>query len=232
MQYESTHARPPVAALGNEARAAFISRTYSHLGGAVIAFTLVEMLLFRLGIAESIFRVAAGPAWLAFLGGFLVVGWLATSTAHKAVSPAAQYAALFGYVIAEALIFCPLLFVADRYFPGVTQSAALVTIVAFSGLTAVVFVTRKDFSFLRGILMYGMILAVVAIVAAVVFGVSLGTWFSVAMVGLAGAAVLYNTSNVLHHYPEDRHVAASLQLFAAIALMFWYVLRILMSSRD
>ena len=63
------------------------------------------------------------------------------------------------------------------------------------------------------------------------FGFELGTWFSVAMVAFAGAAILYDTSNVLHHYPEDRYVAGALQLFASVALMFWYVLRLFM-SRD
>ena len=52
-----------------------------------------------------------------------------------------------------------------------------------------------------------------------------------AMVGLAGASILYNTSNVLYRYPEDRYVAASLQLFASVALLFWYVLRIFISRR-
>jgi FtsH-binding integral membrane protein len=51
------------------------------------------------------------------------------------------------------------------------------------------------------------------------------------MIGLAGAAVLYDTSNILHHYPKDKYVAASLALFASIAMMFWYVLRLFM-SRD
>jgi hypothetical protein len=96
-------------------------------------------------------------------------------------------------------------------------------------LTAVAFVTRKDFSFLRGILMWAGILALVGIVGSVLFGFELGTWFSVAMIGFAGAAVLYDTSNILHHYPEDRYVAAALQLFASIAMMFWYVLRLFMS---
>ena len=53
-----------------------------------------------------------------------------------------------------------------------------------------------------------------------------------AMVGLAGAAILHDTSNVLHHFPEDRYVGAALELFASVALMFWYVLRLFMSSRD
>jgi hypothetical protein len=51
------------------------------------------------------------------------------------------------------------------------------------------------------------------------------------MVGVAGAAILYDTSAVIHDYPEDRYVAASLQLFASVALMFWYVLQLFTSRR-
>lgn len=70
-----------------------------------------------------------------------------------------------------------------------------------------------------------------AIVGSLAFGFTLGTFFSVAMVAVAGASILYDTSNVLLRYPEDRYVGASLQLFASVALMFWYILRIFMSSR-
>jgi len=73
--------------------------------------------------------------------------------------------------------------------------------------------------------------ALMLIVAATVFGFQMGPIFSVAMVGLAGAAILYDTSKVLHHYPEDRYVAAALELFASVALMFWYVLRLFLASR-
>ena len=69
-------------------------------------------------------------------------------------------------------------------------------------------------------------------VLAVLFGFALETWFSVAMIGVAGAAILYDTSNVIHHFPKDRYVAAALTLFASVALMFWYVLRLFMGSRD
>ena len=81
-------------------------------------------------------------------------------------------------------------------------------------------------------MMWGGLCALLAIVAAVLFGFTLGPLFSVGMIAFAGAAVLYDTSNVLHHYPRVRYAAASLQLFASIALMFWYVLRLFMSSRD
>jgi hypothetical protein len=46
---------------------------------------------------------------------------------------------------------------------------------------------------------------------------------------LASGYILYDTSNVLHHYRIGQHVAASLALFAAVALMFWYMIQLVMS---
>ncbi len=131
----------------------------------------------------------------------------------------------------EALIFAPMLYIAAMTQPGVIDSAAGVTLLGAVALIATAMITRRDFSFLRGLLVWGGLLALVGIVASMMFGFELGTWFSVAMIGFAGAAVLYDTSNILHHYPQDKYVAASLQLFASIALMFWYILRLFM-SRD
>jgi FtsH-binding integral membrane protein len=170
-----------------------------------------------------------GFNWLLILGGFMVVGWIASRVAHRVTSKPLQYLALAGFVLAEAIIFVPLLFVAISYQPAIIESAVGVTLLGVGGLTAVAFVTRKDLSFLRGMLMWGGILALVAIAGGILFGFHLGTWFSVAMIGFAGAAILYDTSNILHHYPEDRHVAAALELFASIALMFWYVLNLFLS---
>ena len=221
----------PVADLDGQSRGRFISRTYNHLFISIVVFTLIEIALFKSGLAEPMAKAMLGVSWLFVLGGFVVVSWLARGIAHSAESKAMQYAALAGYVVAEAIIFVPLLYVADTYAPGAITSAAAITLVAFAALTMVVFFTRKDFSFLRGILMWGGIVALALIVGGAIFGFQLGTYFSVAMVGLAGAAILYDTSNVLHHYPEDRYVAASLELFASVALMLWYVLRLLMSRR-
>lgn len=209
-----------------EARGTFVSRTYGHLFGAIVLFMLIEIFLFKTGLAETIARALLGVSWLLVLGGFVVVSWLASKVAATAESKAAQYAALVGFVIAEALIFVPLLFVAEYQAPGTIASAAGVTFVAFALLTAVVFLTGKDFSFLRGILMWSGIVALCLIGGGVVFGFQLGTYFSVAMVAVAGGAILYDTSNILHHYPEDRYVSAALELFASVALMLWYVLRL------
>lgn len=221
----------PVIELDEKSRGQFISRTYNHLFVAISVFTLLEIFLFKAGWAEPMAKAMLGTSWLLVLGGFMVVSWLARSVVHRAGSKPSQYAALAGYVVAQAIIFVPLLWLADKYAPGAITSAAAITFLAFTALTLVVFFTRKDFSFLRGILMWGGIIALVLIAGGAIFGFQLGTYFSVAMVALAGAAILYDTSNVLHHYPEDRYVAAALELFASVALMLWYVLRLLMSRR-
>jgi FtsH-binding integral membrane protein len=227
----SSWADSPDVTIGTDQRATFITRTYLHLFGAIVAFTLLETWLFTSGLADTMARAMLGVSWLLVLGAFIIVSWIASRVAHRARSLTTQYLALAGFVVAEAVVFVPLLWLAFLKAPGAVQSAASVTLIAFAGLTAVAFLSRKDFSFLGGILRWAFVVALVAIVAGIVFGFHLGTWFSVAMVGLAGAAILYDTSNILHHYPDDRYVAAALELFASVALMFWYVLRIFI-SRD
>jgi FtsH-binding integral membrane protein len=219
-------AQPSVIELDGTRRAQFITRTYQHLLGAILAFTGIEILLFRSGLAYPIAQAMLSVSWLLVLGGFMVAGWLFSGMAQKAVTPAGQYAALGGYVVAEAILFVPLLVIADYYAPGAIQSAALATLVGFSGLTAVAMFSGKDFSFMGSMLRWGGVAALVLIVCGVVFGFQLGVFFSVAMVALAGGAILYETSKILTIYPEDKHVAASLSLFASVALMFWYLLSI------
>ena len=229
----NTFAAPPVVALGDDARAAFLTRTYSHLLGAILLFAGIEILLFTSGLAYTIAEALLGVSWLLVLGGFVVVSYFASSVAVKAESKAAQYAALGGFVLAEAIIFVPLLVVAALSVGSeVIGAAAWTTLIGFTVLTAIVFFTGKDFSFLGGIVKWGLGLALVAIVVGVLTGFNLGTWFSVAMIGLAGAAILYDTSKVMRDFPEDRYVAAALTLFASVALMFWYVLRLFMGNRD
>lgn len=231
-RYQSSVKERQYEAVGERtAREAFIVRTYVHLFGAILAFTAIEWVLFSSGIAWTMARAMLSTSWLLVLGGFVLVSWIASRVAHTATSTAVQYAALGGFVVAEAIIFVPLLAIAFRQAPGAVQSAASVTGIGFAGLTAVAFLSRKDFSFLGAFLKWIGVVALVAIVAAVLFGFQLGTWFSVAMIAFAGAAILYDTSNVIRHFPTDRHVAAALQLFASVALMLWYVLRLFL-SRD
>jgi FtsH-binding integral membrane protein len=212
-------------------RAAFIRRTYAHLAGAVLAFVGLEIYMVNSPIAEMLLNVMAMRfGWLLILGGFIILGRLASGLASSAASPAMQYAGLTLYVIAESVIFAPILWIAVHFSsPEVLPTAGILTLLLFGGLTLVVFTTRKDFSFLRSILSIGFMLALGLIVCAVLFGFNLGLVFSFAMVLLASGAILYDTSRIMLHYGPDQHVAASLQLFASVALLFWYVLQIVMS---
>ena len=100
-----------------------------------------------------------------------------------------------------------------------------------TGLTGIVFVTGKDFSFLRTGLSIASFLVLGLILCSFFLPITLGVWFAVGIAALMGGYILYYTSNILHPYPTDQHVAASLALFSAIATMFYYILLIFM-SRD
>ncbi len=217
---------------GIDSRSEFITRTYTHVVGGILGFVLIELALFESGYAQDLMGYMMHLPWMLILGAFMLTGWLATRTAQTSTSLGMQYFAYAMYVLVEAIIFVPLLYLADAKAPGAIDSATLVTVLGAGGLMFVAHRTRRNFSFLRAILMWGGILALITIIGAAVFGFALGTWFSVAMIGFAGAAVLYDTSNIIHEYPEDRYVAAAMQLFASIALMFWYALRLVMGSRD
>lgn len=219
---DNMNSMAPVSALPVEDRSQFIWRTYAHVVGGILAFAAISSYLYSSGISAAIAQPMV-ENWLMVIGAFMLVSWGASHVAHRLESLPAQYAAFALFVFAESLIFAPLLLIAARV-EGLIQAAGIVTAMGSVGLIAVAMITRKDFSFLRGILVWGFILAFITIVASAVFGWHLGTWFAVAMIGFAGAAVLYDTSNILHHYPQDRYVAAGMSLFASIALMFYYVL--------
>ncbi len=219
-------------------RADFIRKTYAHLGGAVFAFTAIEAALIRSGLGDRMLEALGRSqfGWLIVIGAFMFVSFIADRWARSTVSVATQYMGLALYIVAEAVIFLPMLTYADHVDKTgfLIPTAGLATLTVFGGLTALVFLTRADFSFLRTALWLGGLVAMGFVLGAVFIGFSLGLVFSVAMVALASGYILYDTSNVLHHYRIGQHVAAALALFASVALLFYYIVRILLSltSRD
>ncbi len=220
----------PVSALSTEARSTFIWKCYAHVVGALFALVGIEFYLFSSGAAYPIANTMLQSPMLVIIG-FIALSWGAAHVAHRLQSTTAQYAAFGAYVVLWAIMFVPLLALALTMDPSGTmiQSAGVVTVVGCAGLIATAMITRKDFSFLRGVLVWGFFIALTLIGASLLFGWHLGTWFSVAMIAFAGVAVLYDTSNIMHHYPQDKYVAASMALFASIAMMFYYILRLFMS---
>ncbi len=215
-------------------RASFIRKTYLHLAAAILAFIGLEAFFFVSGIAQAVLDVlqlGGRLSWFVVLAAFMGVSFVANKWAHSEVSKTTQYLGLIVYIIAEALIFIPLINIA-AYFGGADTlvKAGVVSIGLFLGLTAVVFITRVDFSFLGSILAIGGLIALAFIGASLIFGFSLGSVFAFVMVGFAATAILYDTSNVIRSYHPTQYVAASLALFASIALLFWYILTIFSSD--
>ena len=230
---------PAVANSPATVRAAFVQRTYGHLAGAILALVGIEAALLTSGVGkslmEALFRSNGSllVLMLLFIGG----GMLAQYLAQTAKSMVVQYAALAGYVVLEALILLPILYIADVRFPGqfLAAKAGIVTLAVFGGLTVGVFVSGRDFSFLRPFLWAASFAALGVILASMIFPSSLslgGVLFPALMVLLMAGYIVYDTSNVMHHYHPSQHVAASLALFASVATMFYYSLRLFMSSRD
>jgi FtsH-binding integral membrane protein len=226
-----------VATAGVDERMRFIRKTYAHLLGALLAFVGVMWGLQQTQFAEDFTIWAWGGGqynWLLVIGGFMLVSWLADKWSHSDTSVATQYVGLIVYVVAQAIIFTPLIHIAAFYSdPSVLPNAALLTAFLFTGLTGTVFIMRKDFSFLRGILAIGGFAAMGLIVCGMLFGFELGLWFAVAMIIYSAGAVLYQTSQVMAHYRPTQYVGAALGLFSAVALMLYYVIILFLDlSRD
>jgi FtsH-binding integral membrane protein len=225
-----------------DARQTFIRKTYTHLAAAIYAFVALEFALFHTGFPDWMLEQLGTSrfSWLIVMGAFVAVSWIADSWARSSTSLGKQYAGLFLYVVGEAIIFVPMLALAKTmtmHVQGmgdvpILPAAGLTTLIMFGGLTAFVFVSKRDFSFMGGFLGMCGLGAFALILVSILFGFNLGVWFSVLMVVMACGYILYHTSAIMHQYRTDQYVAASLALFASVALLFWYILRIFMSLSD
>ncbi|MUH35239.1 permease [Zobellia amurskyensis] len=224
-----------VSTLTETERAIFYRKTYTHLAGAVLLFVVVETLFFQIPfVLNFALSLTEGYSWLIMLGAFLFITNYAERLALKSDDNTMHYLALLLYIVAEAFIFIPLIFIAlsfteDGSF-NILNQAAIMTLSLFTGLSAIVLLTRKDFSFLKSILAVGFAIALGLIVAGILFGFNLGLLFSAVMVILASGSILYQTSNLVHKYKSNQYVAASLGLFASLMLLFWYILNIHVSD--
>ena len=220
-----------VANAAESERAAFIKRCYLHLGGAIAAYAVVVTLFLQTGIANAFMGMLSGTpwAWLLVMGAYMGISVLADNWARSGVSRERQYMGLGLYIVAFGFISTLPITRAIMMDPSILTHAALITAALVGGLTFTAFSTKINFSFMGRFLMIGGFVAMGVIVAAILFGFSLGLWFSGAMILFAAGSVLYSTSNIIHEYHTDQHVAASLSLFSSVGLLFWYVLQFLMA---
>lgn len=232
----------PVADAPVNVRAEFIRKTYFTLAGALLAFVGLTALLVSSGAAETFVKsvfVSKG-AIIGLMIAFIVGGMAAQAMARSQSSPALQWLGLILYTLLEVVIFLPILVISETFpqYAGknLALQAGICSLLVFGALTFTVVATGKDFSFLRPFLIVASFAALGFILVSVFLGgPSLGLGFTVLMLILAAGYILYDTSNVLLHYRPGSHVAAALELFASVTLLFYYMLRLFMSqssSRD
>ncbi|CAM1360611.1 Bax inhibitor-1/YccA family protein [Tenacibaculum xiamenense] len=223
-----------VAQVSQTERIAFYKKTYAHVAGGVLLFLVFEFLFLQSAtLVEFALSMLDGYKWLILLGGFMLITNYAESTAMRTSDKNVQYLAYAVYIFAEAFIFIPLIYIAISAVNSfeILNQAAIVTLGLFAGISSIVFITKKDFSFIRAGLAVGFFIAIGLIIAGALFGFNLGLWFSVGMCVLAGGSILYQTSNMVHKYSTDDYIPAALGLFASLMLLFWYVIQIFL-SRD
>ncbi len=240
-----------VATLGVSDRVAFLRKTYGLLGLSLIAFAMLTGGLLRFATAFSLkFSMWAfsGYTWIFVLLLFMGVGVVAQKLAQSQTSRGLQLFGLGLAVTAEAFLLQPMLWILMLRFghtqgvfaadsptlamngqaASILMQAVVITLAIFVGLTAVVFVSKKDFSFMRGVLSICTFGVLGVIFASLIFGFSLGAVFSGFVILLMAGYILYQTSLVMSYFPPSGYVAAALMLFSTVATLFWYVLRILM----
>lgn len=237
MDMENNFNYVAVAHESEAVKAQFYKKTYANLAIGVLAFIVFETVLLNTPIVvEGMFQLMGMGrfSWLIVLGAFMGVTWYAQKLANETVNKPKQYAGFALYVLAEAFIFVPILYVAMQMTDNgsLIVQAGILTLALFGGLTGVVFGSNANFSFLRSILTIGFFLALGTMIAGMIFGFNLGLWFSLAMVALASGSILYSTWQIKNEYAADQYVPAALSLFASLMLLFWYILRILMSRNN
>ncbi len=235
MSYIDINSGQVIANADGDTRQKFIRKTYAHLAAAIGLFALLEYVMVQMNLHIKAIQLLSAIGQLGWLGVLLVFGFassLMQRWAETSISLEKQYMAWGAGILLEALIFLPLIGMALYFSNGdanLLKQASVVTLALVAGLTAVVFTTGKDFSFLRPMLTIGFFVAIGIIVMATLFGFSLGAFFSGAMILFAAAAILYATSQIQYHYHESQYVGASLSLFSSVGMLFWYVIQFMMS---
>lgn len=230
-----------VAAAAPAARADFYRKTYMLVAvscavfGLLLAGTLATPAI--VNPLTNLFFGSGAIGWLLVLAGFWAISSLANRLAFGGVSAGTQLAGLGVYVVAETLLFAPMLniltlrFGSEAMLNEIVAPAAISTLLLAGGLTATVFMTKKDFSFLRAFISIGFFVVLGAIVLQLFFG-GLGSWFIIAMTAFIAVVILYQTWMVRTQFRTDQHVGAALLIFSGIATLFWYIIMIFASRRD
>ena len=197
--------------------ALFFVGTFFAMGGVMAGFVIP-------GVIPT---VVAHP----FITFLLMMGGVMAAQAARHV-PVVNLVAFFGFTTLTGLVISPFMaYIAYTNPVSIAQAGAL-TVGIFGGLTAYVFISKKDFSFMRGMLTTGLIVIVLASALNIFLG-SGGLGFGVAVGALLlfSGYVLYDTSNIIKRYQTNEYIAGALDLYLDLWNIFLALLRILNAGR-
>lgn len=210
----------------NEVQMNFIRKTYVlFLAGVLTAIVMGAITL----TVQPVFMLAISVWSVPILAIGLVFGGsiLAQTMAQR---PGLDVPALFGFTGLIGFLMSPIL---ATYAPSVLGQAAVMSVVIFGSLTGYVFVTKKDFSFMGGMLCVGMISLIIGLVInGVLLHSSVTSYLlSWGVLMMSSGFVLYQTSNLVNKYRSNQAGLAALGLFISFYNIFVSLLNILNGGR-
>jgi modulator of FtsH protease len=162
---------------------------------------------------------------------FAMLGGVMGAQAVRHV-PGLNLVALFTFTTFTGVVISPLIWLVNIYNPGSILTAGVLTVGIFGGLTLYVFISKRDFSFLRGMVTVGLIVVILAGVLNLFLGSgAFGFAIAAAALLLFSGFVLYDTSNIIRRYPTNEYVQGALALYLDAFNIFLALLRILNSGR-
>jgi modulator of FtsH protease len=214
------------ARAGVEERMSFVRKVYALF----FAATLFAIVGVGVGFAFPALMISvARHPWLTF---FVLIGGVMGAQAVRLV-PVVNLVALFAFTTLTGVIISPLIAIYTQLNPASILQAGVLTIGIFGGLTAYVVISKKDFSFMRGMVVTGLIVVFLAGVLNlfIVGSSALAFAISCAALLLFSGFVLYDTSNIIRRYPVNEYVAGALSLYLDAFNIFLALLHILNAGR-
>ena len=221
MRFGSTTTLPrgitPAASVTTTDRLVFIKKVYSLLAMSMGSAAIGAYL----GSGPLLLLVA--PNMMLFFILQIALIFFASFAARK---PGLNMVALFSFTTVSGLTLGPLLY---QVGPSIAAEAFALTAITFAGLSMYVVYSKKDFSFMSGFLMTGLIVLVVGGLLNMFFIQSGMMHFvmSGASVLLFSGFILYDTSNIMRYYGTDEYVSATLALYLDVLNLFIALLSIL-----
>jgi modulator of FtsH protease len=197
--------------------ALFFAATLFGIGGVAVGLSFTPLLVF-----------AAQHYWIMFFG---MLGGVMAAQAVRHVR-GINLLALFAFTTFTGIVISPIIYLIGRTNPASILQAGVLTVGIFGGLTAYAFLSKRDFSFLRGMVVTGLIVVILAGILNIFLASSaFGFAIAAATLLLFAGFVLYDTSNIMRRYPTNEYVAGALALYLDAFNIFLALLRILNSGR-